>query len=78
MLATTELSWYGVRDCLDFNYVAMSEVAKTDIAGSHGLTLTGPSMTFTSDRFLIDSLITPETWEIISPESILIMSVRNI
>jgi hypothetical protein len=33
-----------------------SEVAKPDIADSHGLPLTGPSMTLTIDRFSIDSL----------------------
>ena len=31
-------------------------MAKPDIAGSHGLPLTGPSMMLTIDRFLVDSL----------------------
>jgi hypothetical protein len=52
--AAAELSWCGVRDCLGLS--GQSEVAKPDIADSHGLPLTGPSMTLTIDRFSIDSL----------------------
>jgi hypothetical protein len=50
----TELSWCAFRDCLGLS--GQSEVAKPDIADSHGLPLTGPSMTLTVDRFSIDLL----------------------
>src|ERR1700677_2172263 len=49
-----ELSWCSIHNCLGLS--GQSEVAKPDIAGSHGLPLTGPSMTLTVDRFLIDLL----------------------
>jgi len=52
--AAAELSWCGVRDCLGLS--GQSEVAKPDIADSHSLPLTGPSMMLTIDRFSIDSL----------------------
>jgi hypothetical protein len=43
----TKLLWCGIHNCLGFS--GQLEVAKPNIAGLHGLPLTGPSMTLTID-----------------------------